>query len=69
MTKKIDYLRKFAIYFFTILTLACAVSTVFFAISGDASQRNESAVSALVGMLLVLWLRKDQESEIKKPLV
>ncbi len=63
MANKFDFLRKLAICFFTVLTLVCAVSTVFFAISGDASQRNGSAVSALVGMLLVLWLRKDQESE------
>lgn len=69
MARKIDYLRKFAICFFSILTLVCVASTVFFAISGDAGHRNESVISALVGMLLVLWLKKDQESERKKPLV
>lgn len=63
MSKKIACLRRSAIYFFAALTLVCAISTIFFAIIGDANQRNASAVSALVGMFLVVWLKKDQESE------
>ncbi len=59
-------LRKYTIYLFSMLTLICAASTFYFAINGEASQRNISALSALVGMILVHQLRKDQALDARK---
>lgn len=58
-SRKTEVFRLGVIYLFATLTLACSSFTFYYALTGDAFQRNSSAVAAVVGMILVYSLRKD----------
>ena len=60
---RVKRLRLCLLYFFVFLTLVCSFSTFFFAIEGDSPRGNSSALAAVVGIALVLRLKKDGESE------
>lgn len=63
LTKKYKVLRSVVLYTYMILTVVCACCAIYFSVIGCAEERNSTAFAAIVGALLVKWMRQGIRKE------